>query len=568
MADTKESVFDSQRTASTTVAADDFQISDDDELKWDRIESDSILDPKCPGGCKKRLTKAVRDRSRNCNMCGNLFCYNCTIYRRKLSKVINFSTKKLKKACIQLDVRQVPDDFLGTLHNVCRKCYESETEIPIGSFRDRMDDFEHFRRGKFEAGDAKAKEGSPCCRKYAYSTFRRRAIVKEVERLTQGFAENSGFVKELVSEMKIPKWHKSSKWVESGSVQHCYHCEKPFHKMSTKINCRLGGQVFCTECSQDKMIVYLEEKDGEPKWGINGKVGPQSTDLERFELYKICSICSDTLQTIFHENVAIESELLKTYTFMDSIVQLQRSVTTLQNKIDEWLPDYIQALEALNGDEVGKMSREHKKKLAKLHFDVTHAQSVVEKMRCRFQHLQPQTSVQKKMLQNTQRGIQKIYEEHNYQMKQTNDLLSKDMIDELREVQNLASKRSMERVSADVYQMAADVVEHRDRYNLDDIIPDEADKILHSIDKEFLREYPWKENYESMMMIRRKSFQIESSSQSAAMTPASVQRMIADHCSSVAQNCFMQLEANTLEIEFRDTKNGLKNAWMKFESLL
>ena len=199
---------------------------------------------------------------------------------------------------------------------------------------------------------------------------------------------------------------------------------------------------------------------------------------------------------------------------------------------------------------------------------MTHAQSVVEKMRCRFQHLQPQTSVQKKMLQNTQRGIQKIYEEHNYQMKQTNDLLSKDMIDELREVQKLASRRSMERVSADVYQMAADVVEHRDRYNLDDIIPDEADKILLSIDKEFLREYPWKENYESMMMIRRKSFQIESGSQSAAMTPASVQRMIAGHCSTVAQNCFMQLEANTLEIEFRDTKNGLKNAWMKFESLV
>ena len=546
MADTKESGFHPQRTASTT--ADDSQISDEDELKQNRIESDSILDPKCPGGCKKRLTKAVRDRSRNCSLCGNLFCYNCTIYRRKLSKV------------------RVLDDSLGTLHSVCRKCYESETEIPI--FRDLMHKFEDLRQEKFEAEDAKAKEGSLCCRKYAYSKFKRRAVVKEVERLTQGFAESSGFVKELVSEIKTPKWHKSSKWVESGSVRHCYHCEKPFHKTSTKINCRIGGQVFCTKCSQDEMIVYLEEKGGQPKWGINGKIGPQSRDLPRFELYKICSICSDTLHTIFRENAAIESELLKTCTFMDSIVQLQRSMAILQNKIDKWLPDYIQALEVLDGGEIGKMSRDDKKKLAKLHFDVTHAQSVVKEMHHRFQKLQPQTSVQKKMLQNVQMGVQKIYEEHNYQMMQTYDLLSDDMIDELCEVQKLASRRSMERVSADIYQMAADVVEHRNRYNLDDIIPDEADKILFSIDKEFLRGYPWKENYESMMMIRRKSFQIESSSQSAALTPESIQCMIAGHCSTVAQNCFLQLGANTLETEYRDTKNSLKNAWMKFESLV
>jgi hypothetical protein len=566
MEDTKEPDFIPQEKASTT--ADNSQVCDDD--KRDRIESDSIkfLYPKCPGGCKKSLTKDVCKRSRNCNLCGNLFCYDCTIYRRKLSQVIKFSTKKLEKSRIQFDIKLIPDDVLGTLHSVCCKCYESETEIPIG--RDLMGDFAHFRRGKFEAEDTKAKEGSLCCRKYAYSTFKRRVVIKEVERLTQGFVESSsGFISELVSEVKIPKWQKFSNWVESGGVHHCYHCEKPFKKvLSTKVNCRIGGQVFCTECSKDEMILYLEEKGGEPKWGINGKVGPQSKDLARFELCKICSICSDTLHTIFCKNTALESELLKSSCFMDSIFQLQRSMATLQDKVDKWLPDYIQALEALDGGNVGKMNRDDKLKLAKLHFDVTHAQSLAEKMCHGFQKLQPQTLLPKKMLKNAQMGVQKNYEEHNYQMMYTRDLLSGEMIDELHEVQKLASRRSMERVSADVYQMAADVVEHRDRYNLDDIIPDEADNILLLIDEEFLKGYPWKENYESMMKIRRKSFQIESGSQTAAVTPENVQRMIAGHCSRVARNCYLQLETNTLEKEYRGTKNSLKNAWIKFESML
>ena len=546
---------------------DDSQIYNQDS-EWDRIESDSVFVKKCPGGCKKRLTKDVRDRSRNCSLCGDQFCYECTIYRRKLSETHKFSTTKHKKPKVQLSVRLVPDDVLGTLHNVCYKCYnKSETEIPIGGFRDLLGDFERFRRGKFEAEDAKARDGSLCCRMYAYSTFKRRAVVKEIQRLTQGFVKSSGLVKELISEMKIPKWQKSAKWIESSSVQHCYHCEKPFKLSSNKINCRVGGQVFCTICSQDEMIVYLEETDGEPKWGINGKVGPQSTDLARFELFKICTICSDTLHTIYCENVAFESTLLQTSSFMDSISKLQRSIATLQDKVDRWLPDYVQALEALDGGNIGKMSSAEKKKLAKLHFDVTHTQSVIKETRYGFRKLQPQTSTQKEILQNAQRGVQEIYEKHKLQMEHTCEQLSGDMIAELYEVQKLASRKSMEQVSADVYQMAADVVEHRDRFNLNDSIPDEVEKILLPINEEFLKGYPWKQNYEVMMMIRRKSFQIENSNQTVVI-PENVQRMIAGHCSTIVQKCCLQLEASTLETEFRDTKNSLKNAWLKFESMV
>ena len=562
MADTKEYISEKELTN------DDSQESN--ESKWDRIESDSVLDPKCPGGCKTRLTKDVRERSRSCGLCGDLFCYKCTIYRRKLSKVFKFSPdhEKPKKKHLQLSIKLVPDDVFGTLHNVCSKCHKSEAEIPIYGFRDLMDDFQCFRLGKLGTEDAKEREGSLCCRKYAYSTSKRQAIVKEVERLTQGFVKNSSFVKELASEMKVPKWHKSAKWVDASSVHHCYHCEKTFKMSSTKVNCRIGGQVVCKKCSQDDMIIYLEETDGEPKWGINGKVGPQSKDqVARFELYKICTICSDTLHSIYCENEGFESESeqLKAKSFMDSVSQLQQSMATLQGKVDKWLPDYIQALEALDGGSVDKMTRDDRIKLAKLYYDITHTQSVVKEMCYGFHKLQPQTQSQKSILKNAKMGIENIYNEHKHQMECPCELLSREMIEELHEVQKLASRKSMERVSADVYQMAADVVEHRDRYDLDDSLPDEAEKILFSINEEFLKGYLWNENYESMMMIRRKSFQIESRvGNQTALTLKDVQCMIASHCYTVVQECCSQLEANTLETEYRDTKNSFKIASEKF----
>ena len=74
-------------------------------------------------------------------------------------------------------------------------------------------------------------------------------------------------------------------------------------------------------------------------------------------------------------------------------------------------------------------------------------------------------------------------------MEHTCELLSGDMIAELYKIQKLASRKSMEQVSADVYQMAADIVEHRDHFNLNDSIPDEVEKILLPINEEFLKGY-------------------------------------------------------------------------------
>ena len=58
-----------------------------------------------------------------------------------------------------------------------------------------------------------------------------------------------------------------------------------------------------------------------------------------------------------------------------------------------------------------------------------------------------------------------------------------------------------------------------------------------------------------MMKIRRMTFQIESSGQ---MSQEKVQHTIAG--TSLFHKCCLQLEANTLEQEFKLMKNSLKNA--------
>ena len=451
------------------------------------------------------------------------------------------------------------------------KCFKSEIEVSAGGFRDLMDDFGHFRQEKFEAEEARVKEDPLCCSKYAYSAYKRREVAKEIDRLMDGFAGNSGFLKEFVAQVKIPNWQKSAKWIDSSDVNHCYHCEKPFTLPNRKINCRIGGQVFCTKCSEDKMVVYLEEKNGEPKWGINGKIGVQTTDLARFEMYRICAICSDDLRTIFFENAVFES-LLQSSAFLDGVCQIQQIVIKLQEKVEKWLPDYLQAVEALNAISTSKMSKEvvkeiDQKKLAKLHFDLINAQSIIEERHYNnLQKLQPQTATQERILKNVLVGIHTCFEEHKCQMDKSHRLLFRDVIEELGKVQKVSSQQSMEQVYVDVRQMEADVSENTKRFNLDGSILEHTEKILLAIKEEFLTDNAWEKDYEAMMKIRRKTFQprISEFGHHDVMTPDMVQCMITGYCSTTAHKCCSQLEANTLEQEFEKTKHNLNNAWMKF----
>ena len=545
-------------------ASGDCQLKcDDSDTSADsdsRIESDGFLShPKC-GTCRKKLPKSVLDpRCRTCSMCGELFCYQCTVYRRKLSRAsFAMPDNRHRRGKAHLSSRVIPDDVFGSLYSVCQPCYVNEGQVTTGVIRDLMEDFRFIRRGNLEAEGGKAKEDSLCCRLNTASPFKRQAVVKEIDRLVKGFTENPGFIREIISEISIPNWQKSANWMDSSDVSHCFHCKTTFKYQSTKTNCRIGGQVFCTKCSQDEMVVYLEKKDGKPMWGVNRKCGAKTTELARYELYKVCTVCSENLQAIFYESNAFEVDP-QVSSFMDSMSKIQQSLVQLQEKVAGWLPDYIQGVESLYS--TTKMSNADKKKLAKLHFDLTSTQSVIKERQCSLQKLQPHTPKQKILLKHAQKGIKTCFDNDTRQMADTRELLTEDVIDELSEVQKMSSRTSMEKVTADVYQMVADASEYRKRLNLYTKILDEAEKILSPLKEEFLRTYPWKENYEAMMLVRRETFRITDSDR---MTRETVQGMLATHCSIIAHKCCLHLEANTLEHEFKKTKNCLKNACVHF----
>ena len=257
--------------------------------------------------CRKQFTR--RERRRNCSMCGEVFCKRCTNYRRKLSP------------------SAAPDPF-GTFYNVCCKCFNQH--IAFGGSRDLMGEFGRFRREKLST---ETKEASKTLCGGRNSSSKRKAMTKQVERLMNGFSSNSGFWKGLKSEFKVPDWQKSENWVDARDATKCYQCTKAFNKVSRKANCRIGGQVFCKECSKDEIVIYLEEKDGEPKWGVNGKSGGPTTTPVRFEMYPVCSRCSTELQSMLLENLTKSSNQADESNFMNDVYRLHQSLSKLQEKV-------------------------------------------------------------------------------------------------------------------------------------------------------------------------------------------------------------------------------------------
>jgi hypothetical protein len=74
--------------------------------------------------------------------------------------------------------------------------------------------------------------------------------------------------------------------------------------------------VCCTKCiKKEGLIIYQDGREGEPKWGINGKDnGPKAK--YRVEIYTICSSCLAHLEAMPVEHINMSRQKRE---FIDSI---------------------------------------------------------------------------------------------------------------------------------------------------------------------------------------------------------------------------------------------------------
>ena len=504
--------------------------------------------------CRKKFARL--EKPRNCYMCGEVFCKRCTNYRRKLSTSAH------------------PDPF-GTFCNVCCKCFNHHTAF--GGCRDLMGQFSEIRRNKLSA---ETKDATKTLCGGRNSTSKRKAMMKEIERLKKGFSTNAGFLKGFMSEMKVPDWQKSDNWVESRDASECYQCQKAFTKLSRKIHCRIGGQVFCPNCSKDEIVVYLEERDGEPKWGVNGKSGgPQSTPV-RFEMYPICLSCSTELQSMLLENIT-KSSSSQDSRFVNDVYNLHQSLSKLQSKVEDWLPQYeqvVDAMDSLDNSPRNVEGRHPLRKLAKAQSDLSDALTVLAVQSQKLKLLQPKSPLEERLLKHVMIGTYQFYQEHMYHFRRTRQRLAEHTPHEhLVEIQKVLSQQSMERVHIVIQQLMYEALNLEKRYKFDAAFFHDIIEIIHAIEDEFkpfLEEKGevWSEHSEVVKLfikeeIGNNRLRIKLSPETLSR-PDYVKYVVISQSSSVVQECYRELQAKTMDREFPKTKRSFNDARLKLDEAL
>lgn len=513
---------------------------------------------KCAGPTCRILFSSVRVKRRNCAMCGMVFCRNCTNYSRRLSS-------------------NAQPDPLGQFHSVCQACFNHHTAF--GGMRDHAREFRTLRKERLDlmrSNEIAQDRFSLCSRRSADG--KKAAVRREVERLVNGYKANPGKLKDLVSEVVVPDWQKCSNWVLSKNALACMNCGGNFGVMKRKLHCRIGGQVFCSNCAADELILYINE-DGSVRWALNGKDGGPTKVPARYRLLVVCRNCSVELQDIILEGMSAPPPSV----FLDSLFTLQSQLSKLQAKIEANLPGYKQLVESMEAADCSPKRVEDKhpmRKLVKAQLDLSDAFSTLAIDSQRLKALKPNGHVQEKLLRNVMMGMYRTYSDNMFSFRNLKNHLSEFVpMETMGMIQASLSQQSLERVHVVVQQLTLEALNLEHQYKLDNAFLTPIITISKHMDTEFKdfveqREENWEAHSKAVMKFieeelknRRPRIQINSMVL-LYRQPHVIQYLVVSQCSSLIHECYRELQAKTIEREFKMVKESLHEACEKLDSIL
>lgn len=493
-------------------------------------------------------------------MCGDVFCRRCTNFRRKLST-------------------NAEPDPLGTFFHVCRRCFD-ET-IVLGRQRDLTKEFKRLRSAKqshMKRHEEQEKKKPLSARQM--STSKQAALRKEADRLTEGFKANTGWVHSLMSEVKVPAWQRASKWVSSGQISSCFNCQAQLKVIGRKIHCRICGQVFCTSCTKDEILLYLTE-DGGARWAINGKEGGPTTKPDRYEMLPICCDCSKELQSILLCDMNLPEP--EHADFMEQLTNLHRKLSDLQNKLEEWLPNYqriVDALDIENSSPNSVEGRNPMRELIKSQSDLSDAFSQLAVQSQKLKLLQAQTDAQEKLLRHVMVGTYQYYSENMYLFRNTKLRLAELIpIEPLMEIQAAISQQSMANVHIIVQQIMYEALQLEKQYRFESSFFHYMVELISNVElelKPFLERQNenWDDHCELVkklvqeQMKSSRRIKVDGVPRNHPRSAPYVRCVVISKCSQIVQKCLRELEAKTIMSEFTKTKGSLNKACTQLNSLL
>ena len=509
-------------------------------------------DPTC------RKIFAVRDRRRNCTMCGKVFCFHCTNYRRRLS------------------TNSKPDP-LGQFHTVCLVCFNNSDTF--GCVRDHMREFQSFRRERANLmkGSNEVEEQRALCQRR--STASKEKIMRSnLNQLMAGYHANQSMVKGWVSEMVVPEWQKCADWVASKDISSCINCGAALGMMKRKVHCRIGGQVFCSNCVSEDLILYINDV-GKVQWALNGKDGSLTKEPEKFRLLTICLNCSTELNSMLKEDLSSPPPPI----FLGTLEVLHSQLSKMQAKIDSTLPGYTYIVECMDmtDNSPNHIKVKHPMRtLIKTQSDLSDAFSSLAVESQKLKQMKPTTQIQEKLLHNIMFGVYRFYSENMFSFRNLKNHLA-DIVpmDTLGAIQATLSMQSMERVHILIQQLTLEALKLEVRYKFDNkfFIPIiDITNIMDVEFKEFVQQRgnDWEQHNKIIMefiereMTSEHKLVVISKEVLQQGDHRKIHYLVVSQCSSTIQECYRELQAKTIDREFGKVKVSLHNACMQLDMIL
>ncbi|XP_078697510.1 uncharacterized protein LOC144925401 [Branchiostoma floridae x Branchiostoma belcheri] len=349
--------------------------------------------------CRKKF--GLTDRKHHCYRCGQVCCWKCTRYKRKLS------------------ILAEPDPN-GRSYQVCASCFDEGPQT-IGQTQDLTDLF-FTLKGRKTSPKYKPKSVSRLHRKLDYH--------KECRRLTEGFlaAGGSSWLKsaslEIMKTFSLPDWQKGTFYLPKGATDFCQLCEQKFGLLKQKHNCRVCGRVICSSCSAENLILYVPddgEQDSDPHWAIIKVKGCPEVEPNLCLYQRVCGSCQAGLEDIQLAELTQAGAEEEQQDIFSSIKQVYEKISATQSKIDTQLPRYQELIEGLEisagSPKYLPQARSNMQMLAKAQADLSdHLTRLVVEV-ASLKRLHPSTAAQLKLLKGLLRAKYEFYQENMFQFR-------------------------------------------------------------------------------------------------------------------------------------------------------
>ncbi|XP_006811901.1 uncharacterized protein LOC102810146 [Saccoglossus kowalevskii] len=537
-------------------------------------ERSECVNPSC------KLKFSLTERKHHCRRCGEVFCWTCTNYQRRLS------------------VLAEPDPG-GKLYKVCYRCFDQGPQT-VGATSTHTNYFKQVRQ-LCKSPEYSQKSTINDCVDHYNLPF---DINAECERLIEGFQLSIGHSKirssmrEIISPLTtVPTWQKARRWTPKSATDVCQRCHLAFGWLSKKYNCKVCGCVVCMPCSSTDLLVFVPDEEdrnalGErPRWAIIRIIGCPEIEPDIHLYLRVCNKCKDQLLEIQVNNqksLSQSHQIEETNDVNSNVVYIYGKVVRFQEKIDAQLPKYRQLIDGL---EIGlgcpkslPQVRSNIQILAKAQGDLSdHFTSFVFTVMS-IKQLKPQTPAQQSTIRNLLKCKFEYYHDNMYifrqLMRRLESVTPSEVLERIQEIVDLnainsaylaTSQLSFEALNLcmkfKLNEQFASLIRKTSEVICGDlkviVIQGGEDWDTHQQQvTHFVKIQLKKENHDKLRYIRPSRRQIR------AIGAEYIKSFLPERCEQVVTQIGMQLNAKCAEKQFKNSKDSLARLKETFRKII